>query len=49
MGPSRPWTGSFGVPQGKIVTLLGANGSGKTTTLRAITGLAAPGGGAQCL
>jgi branched-chain amino acid transport system ATP-binding protein len=36
---------SFGVPQGRIVTLLGANGSGKTTTLRAITGLAAPGGG----
>jgi branched-chain amino acid transport system ATP-binding protein len=36
---------SFGVPRGQIVTLLGANGSGKTTTLRAITGLAAPGGG----
>jgi branched-chain amino acid transport system ATP-binding protein len=36
---------SFGVPRGRIVTLLGANGSGKTTTLRAITGLAAPGGG----
>jgi len=36
---------SFGVPQGKIVALLGANGAGKTTALRAITGLAAPGGG----
>jgi branched-chain amino acid transport system ATP-binding protein len=36
---------SFNVPQGRIVTLLGANGSGKTTILRAITGLAAPGGG----
>jgi branched-chain amino acid transport system ATP-binding protein len=36
---------SFGVPPGRIVTLLGANGSGKTTALRAITGLAAPGGG----
>ena len=36
---------SFGVPRGRIVTLLGANGSGKTTTLRAITGLAAPEGG----
>ena len=36
---------SFGVPQGRIVALLGANGSGKTTALRAITGLAAPGGG----
>jgi branched-chain amino acid transport system ATP-binding protein len=36
---------SFSVPKGQIVTLLGANGSGKTTTLRAITGLAAPLGG----
>ena len=36
---------SFAVPQGKIVALLGANGSGKTTTLRAITGLAAAGAG----
>ena len=36
---------SFGVPRGRIVALLGANGSGKTTTLRAITGLAAPEGG----
>jgi branched-chain amino acid transport system ATP-binding protein len=36
---------SFGIPRGRIVTLLGANGSGKTTTLRAITGLAAPRGG----
>lgn len=33
---------SLRVPAGKIVALLGANGSGKTTTLRAITGLAAP-------
>ena len=30
---------SLCVPKGRIVTLLGANGSGKTTTLRAITGL----------
>jgi branched-chain amino acid transport system ATP-binding protein len=36
---------SFSVPRGRIVTLLGANGSGKTTALRAITGLAAPGRG----
>ena len=36
---------NFSVPRGRIVTLLGANGSGKTTALRAITGLAAPGGG----
>ena len=31
---------SFNVPLGKIVALLGANGSGKTTALRAIAGLA---------
>ncbi len=30
---------SFEVPQGKIVTLIGANGAGKTSTLRAISGL----------
>lgn len=33
---------SFCVPQGQIVALLGANGSGKTTTLRGITGLETP-------
>jgi branched-chain amino acid transport system ATP-binding protein len=33
---------SFGVPAGQIVALLGANGSGKSTTLRAITGLEKP-------
>jgi branched-chain amino acid transport system ATP-binding protein len=36
---------SLSVPRGQIVTLLGANGSGKSTTLRAITGLASPAGG----
>ncbi|MFA5111807.1 MAG: ABC transporter ATP-binding protein [Desulfobaccales bacterium] len=41
-GPIQALDGvSFGVPRGQIVTLLGANGSGKTTALRAITGLAA--------
>src|ERR1700734_3336959 len=30
---------SLEVPEGKIVTLLGANGTGKTTTLNAIAGL----------
>ena len=30
---------SFSVPKGKIVALLGNNGAGKTTALRAITGL----------
>jgi branched-chain amino acid transport system ATP-binding protein len=33
---------SLCVPRGRIVALLGANGSGKTTTLRAITGLETP-------
>lgn len=33
---------SFSVEQGKVVTLLGANGAGKSTTLRAISGLAKP-------
>ena len=30
---------SFEVPDGKIVTLIGANGAGKSTILRTITGL----------
>ncbi len=30
---------SFEVPEGEIVTLIGANGAGKSTTLRTITGL----------
>jgi len=30
---------SLSVPEGKIVTLIGANGAGKSTTLRAIVGL----------
>ena len=30
---------SFSVDEGQIVTLIGANGAGKSTTLRAITGL----------
>ena len=33
---------SFEVPQGKIVTLIGANGAGKSTTLRAVSGLLRP-------
>jgi branched-chain amino acid transport system ATP-binding protein len=33
------------VDEGEIVTLLGANGAGKSTTLRAISGLVAPAGG----
>ncbi len=33
---------SLTVRAGEVVTLLGANGAGKSTTLRAITGLLAP-------
>ena len=33
---------SFDVKRGQIVTLVGANGAGKSTTLRAISGLVKP-------
>ena len=33
---------SFEVEQGQIVTLIGANGAGKSTTLRTISGLVPP-------
>ena len=33
---------SLTVDQGEVVTLIGANGAGKSTTLRAITGLLTP-------
>lgn len=33
---------SLKVPAGQIITLVGANGAGKSTTIRAITGLVAP-------
>ena len=36
---------SLTVPRGKIVTLLGANGAGKSTTLRTISGLIKPASG----
>jgi branched-chain amino acid transport system ATP-binding protein len=36
---------SFNVAEGQVVTLLGANGAGKSTTLRAISGLAKPASG----
>ena len=36
---------SIDVEQGKIVTLIGANGAGKSTTLRSISGLINPQGG----
>ena len=38
---------SFSVPAGSIVSLIGSNGAGKTTSLRALTGLVKPGGGAR--
>lgn len=36
---------SLAVDEGQVVTLLGANGAGKSTTLRAISGLAKPAAG----
>ena len=36
---------SFEVPEGVIVTLIGANGAGKSTTLRTIAGLVKPASG----
>ena len=36
---------SFEVPERRIVTLIGANGAGKSTTLRTIAGLVKPAGG----
>ena len=36
---------SLSVPDGKIVTLIGANGAGKTTALKTISGLLKPRGG----
>ena len=36
---------SFDVPEGRIVTLIGANGAGKSTTLKAIAGLVKPSAG----
>jgi len=40
---------SFSVPEGEIVTLIGANGAGKSSTLRAIVNLVKPSGGSICL
>lgn len=37
---------SFAVPEGRIVALLGGNGSGKTTVLNTLSGLLEPRGGA---
>jgi len=39
---------SFTVGRGEIVTLIGANGAGKSTTLRAVSGVIRPPRGASC-
>ena len=39
------WDASFTVSKGEIVTLVGSNGSGKSTTLKAISGLVPPSSG----
>jgi branched-chain amino acid transport system ATP-binding protein len=39
------WDVSFEVEEGEIVALVGANGSGKSTTLKAISGLLTPANG----
>ena len=36
---------SFDVPEGQVVTLIGATGAGKSSTLRSIVGLVKPSGG----
>ncbi len=43
------WDISFTVSKGEIVTLVGSNGSGKSTTLKAISGLVPPLSGEICL
>ena len=35
---------SFSVDEGEVVTLIGANGAGKSTTLNTVAGLLRPGG-----
>ena len=40
---------SMEVPKGKVVTLIGSNGAGKTTAMRAISGMIRPTGGAITL
>ena len=46
-GPIQVLQGvNFAVARGQIVTLVGSNGAGKSTTLRAITGLVTPSRGA---
>ena len=44
-GIEAVWGFSLDVPEGEIVTLIGANGAGKSSTLRAIAGLVKPSAG----
>ena len=39
------WDISFDVPDGEIVAMIGANGAGKSTTLKTLAGLLKPVGG----
>jgi len=39
------WNLSFAVREGEVVALIGANGAGKSTTLKSISGLVRPSGG----
>lgn len=36
---------SMDIPEGKIITLIGANGAGKSTILRSVSGIVKPQGG----
>ena len=49
-GPSQVLFGvDFTVASGEVVTLMGRNGMGKTTTVRTIMGLTAPARGTDSL
>jgi branched-chain amino acid transport system ATP-binding protein len=39
------WDVTFAVPEGKVVSLIGANGAGKSTVLRTVSGLIRPSAG----